>query len=617
MDVLRRLDRFALVLAAVFAMAALVGVAWLGWADRTPLREVPKRLAQGKELRLEHWMAIGFRRAAIASTIVGTLAVITAAWWGKRTRLENDGRWIADDRAGKRGSPHQLVWAAALIVLIGAGLRIPRLFHSFWNDEAYAARTYVWGLKEPQLAGALVFKPVTWSQALFLNEKGNNHVWCTLEARWALKAWQSVTGRGADEFNEVAMRLPAFLWGLLTIAAVTLLGSMTVGPRGILAGLLLAVHPWHVRFSVEMRGYSAMLLALTLGVIFLLHGLRDGRWRWWLASAAMNLWALLAFAGCLYVPVVANAALLGWLLGRKRWILAGRLVVANALALIPFLWLFGPSLPQLTAYLKSGAAAAAYQIDASWLKSLWSSLCLGADFRIMSQAWWERVWLPSPTWQSIALAVVSMAFCVQAARWLRARPAAGAVPLAFLLAGGAGIAQNMLTRSPVVVWYFLPMLLGWVIVMPGPPVPGGDGPGTPRRWGSDGSVVALSLVIACLIGNAKAFSSLEHQPMRSAAGRLGLHIGSAHTAAVGVSDRQLLLYDPRVAIVHTVAEIEMAEQAAAAAGQPLVISVCGWDESHRRAPEVMARLRAGDYRVVADLPGWEAMFSYRLLQKIP
>ena len=31
----------------------------------------------------------------------------------------------------------------------------------------------------------------------------------------------------------------------------------------------------------------------------------------------------------------------------------------------------------------------------------------------------------------------------------------------------------------------------------------------------------------------------------------------------------------------------------------------------------MARLRAGDYRVVADLPGWEAMFSYRLLQKIP
>ena len=82
---------------------------------------------------------------------------------------------------------------------------------------------------------------------------------------------------------------------------------MTAGPRGFLAGLLLAVHPWHVRFSVEMRGYSAMLLALTLGVIFLLLGLRDGRWRWWLASAAMNLWALLAFAGCLYVPVVANA----------------------------------------------------------------------------------------------------------------------------------------------------------------------------------------------------------------------------------------------------------------------------------------------------------------------
>ena len=221
MDVLRRLDRFALVLAAVFAVAALVGVAWLGWADRTRLHEVPKRLAQAEGTETGTLDGNRFSAGSDRQHDRGDAGSYHRRMVGKaappRVRPKE---WIADDRARKRGSWSQLVWAAAFIVLIGAGLRIPRLFHSFWNDEAYAARAYVWGVKEPQLARVVGLQPVTWSQALFLNEKGNNHVWCSLEARLALKAWQSVTGRGGDRFNEVAMRLPAFLWGLLTIAAV-------------------------------------------------------------------------------------------------------------------------------------------------------------------------------------------------------------------------------------------------------------------------------------------------------------------------------------------------------------------------------------------------------------
>ena len=182
-----------------------------------------------------------------------------------------------------------------------------------------------------------------------------------------------------------------------------------------------------------------------------------------------------------------------------------------------------------------------------------------------------------------ALAVVSIAFCVQAARWVRAR------------AGGrSGAARFPPCRRRRHCPEHAHPVAGRRLVFSSDAARLGHRHGRTtgargRRSSHSGamalrrSVVALSVVIACLIGNARAFSSLEHQPMRSAAGRLGLHIGSAHTAAVGVSDRQMLLYDPRVAIIHTVAELEKAEQAAAAAGLPLVISLCGWDESPPRA----------------------------------
>ena len=106
-------------------------------------------------------------------------------------------------------------------------------------------------------------------------------------------------------------------------------------------------------------------------------------------------------------------------------------------------------------------------------------------------------------------------------------------------------------------------------------------------------------------------------PMRAAAAVPDTEPVPAVTADAGVSDRQMLLYDPGVTVVRTAADLERVEGAAAAAGRPLIVYVCGIQETYLREPDVWLRLRSTGYEVIADLPGWEPMFSYRVMRKAP
>ncbi len=83
-------------------------------------------------------------------------------------------------------------------------------------------------------------------------------------------------------------------------------------------------------------------------------------------------------------------------------------------------------------------------------------------------------------------------------------------------------------------------------------------------------------------------------------------------AVLGISDGQMKLYAPDVITVKTLADFEQAETQAATAGAKLWISVGGWEATEARTPELTARLTGGAYEKVADLPGWEPMFSYQV-----
>jgi hypothetical protein len=639
MRLVDRLSRTSLSLGLVCAGLALFSALWLGGADERWLDQIPKRKAQGKELRLEHHMALGFRRAAWAGLAVGLSGAAAIAWvaWRKGAPGSATAAVGAVSEIGEAGSPaglwpdgwpHPVPWrtvvaVGALAMVVSGALRWPRLGHSFWSDEAYAARAYVWGVNVAQADGTLVYKPVAWREALFLNERANNQVWCSIEARLAHSVWQRATGAPPGTFSERAMRMPAFVWGLLTVGAATMLGGMLAGRGGTAVGLLLAVHPWHVRFAAEMRGYSAMLLALTLGVIFLLLALRDGRWRWWLLNAASNLWALLAFAGSAHVPLVCCGAAAGWLAWRRRGAWLGRLVLANGLAAVAFLWLYGPSITQLSEFLRQGTDAAAYTVGLDWLRQFGESLCLGVPWSVMSETWQQATWLPSAKAAALAVSVVALLAAMRTLTALRFEPRLLLVSALLTAAGALSIAQSLVAGTLLLMWYLLPVLIGWVVLLGTCPRPAGSASGDTRRALLAGAhVVTIAVCLVVWSGPSLAMARVPRQPMREAARAVNLSAalspvadatgGARLGAVVGISDGQMKLYAPGTITVKSLADLEMAEARAAADGKKLWMIVGGWEATRERSPEIIARLTGGMYEKEADLPGWEPMFSYQV-----
>jgi uncharacterized membrane protein len=77
---------------------------------------------------------------------------------------------------------------------------------------------------------------------------------------------------------------------------------------GVIAAFVLSVHPWHVRYAIELRGYIFTLLFGPLMIYCLIQAIESGRWRWWTGFAASEIALLYAYPGCLYMVAIANFA---------------------------------------------------------------------------------------------------------------------------------------------------------------------------------------------------------------------------------------------------------------------------------------------------------------------
>ena len=200
--------------------------------------------------------------------------------------------------------------------------------------------------------GALEFRPVSWRDTLWNYRQPTNHVAYSVSARASLGAWRAATGAAPEAFDELALRAPAWLAAVASVFLLGLfvreLGFATAAP---VAGFLLAVHPWHVRFGADGRGYSFVVLLAIAGAFLLRRALRDDRWRHWLgygASQAALLWTIPIAA---YVPLAlaaAGAAAVAFGPGpaRARRLRLSHLVVANVLAATVWLQLMAPNLVQ-------------------------------------------------------------------------------------------------------------------------------------------------------------------------------------------------------------------------------------------------------------------------------
>ncbi len=82
---------------------------------------------------------------------------------------------------------------------------------------------------------------------------------------------------------EWVLRLPAALWGSLSVYLLYRLGkSMHSERTGLVAAVLLSVHPLHIRYSQELRFYSLFVFLVLLATLTLRRAWHVRHWRGWL-----------------------------------------------------------------------------------------------------------------------------------------------------------------------------------------------------------------------------------------------------------------------------------------------------------------------------------------------
>ncbi len=241
-------------------VVALASIALLILGDKPWEIRIDERLAAGKRIKLDLFIAEGIWLAAAFNLLCATLLFATRGIWsGPLPGI------FQNPPAAQRG-PGIKWWFASglgLAMLVSGVERWPKLEQGFGNDEEYAFRRLVHGEHTHASDGRLTFEPRTWSETLFGNSASNNHVFFAALSRLSHDFFETLCGTEPHAVIERAARLPSFVAGLLSIPLLGLLLAQIGMPRaGLIAGWLLAFNPWHLRYATEARGYSVMMFCL-------------------------------------------------------------------------------------------------------------------------------------------------------------------------------------------------------------------------------------------------------------------------------------------------------------------------------------------------------------------
>ncbi len=373
---------------ARLAIALVFLFSWHQLREMKPPREMmwTKRQAQGKEPSFKEHVQLGLWYGAAARTgLCAILLGISIAWplGAKKAAASHAGNFIAFRKpelplSGTSFFRPRLWWACLVsIVLIAFFMRLPRMDHSFWGDEADAIDCYVhgtWRPVEPENPqGGLRFEDASWQHTLFSAKHGpNNHTLFSISSRLCLDAWRSVTGKARGQFTEWPCRVPPLLAGLLSLVTLALLARHWGMPwLGMMAVLFMAMHPWHIKYSTEARGYALMLALLPAMLQALTMALERNRWSLWLAFAVIEFLLMWSWGGIVYALAAINLVALVFLLrDARRWNLLTRFTTAHLLAATAFISLYAPQLPQIASARERLLWLKGLPMDAAWLHNL-------------------------------------------------------------------------------------------------------------------------------------------------------------------------------------------------------------------------------------------------------
>ena len=148
--------------------------------------------------------------------------------------------------------------ALAALLVLALAVRLVGLNASLWYDEVETLTNFV---------------RLPWGQLFSDFSSLNNHMFYSLQAKAAVELF----GESAW-----ALRLPALLMGMASLALVWWLARKETGRGAALVTLLLlALSYHHVWFTQNARGYTGLLTWTTAATILMMSGLRRPRWSIW------------------------------------------------------------------------------------------------------------------------------------------------------------------------------------------------------------------------------------------------------------------------------------------------------------------------------------------------
>ena len=127
--------------------------------------------------------------------------------------------------------------------------------------------------------------------------------------------------------NDFALRFPALAFGVLGVAMTYTFGARLFGKtEGVVGALLLAIAPFHIRYSQDARFYTLLVLLSLLSGYFLYRGISSGERKWFagfVVCTVMNVYShlfgfLVLAAETVFVIGLWAAASLAALRGRAR-----------------------------------------------------------------------------------------------------------------------------------------------------------------------------------------------------------------------------------------------------------------------------------------------------------
>jgi len=583
--------------------------------------------AEGEIPTLEQSIAVGLWWAAAANVVLSAILILMSRCWTGRVA-----QWqpLPAVPANPYRMSARLFWSLLLVVVaIGAGIRWNLANRSLWWDELWNVKQTVVGRYIPAKAPGQdpKFREASYSRALWYYRKPTNHCLNSFLSRTSVVTWQKLSGAEEHEFTDFVVRLPAFLATLGSIFGIgCLLRLWRRDVAGLAAAVFLAIHPWYIRYGIDARAYTFLVMLTIAGCLCLT----------WIALSRRNSWAPWICFGFVQFLIVWNfllavwlaaafftvAAVLVWQRGgdwQSRRAMLGRLVLTNVLAGMAFAQIFAPNLLQLQRSIdKIGVDGP--PISLALVQQSIEELLFGMPGNEALAAAGPLVF-----WATAAALLTLLA--IGAIQTLRRLPHLALILGAVIVAVGVYLLTATLLRQyfydRFIIHGLVPVVallgLGIEAVLAG--AWARQAAARPARKVVASLAVALSLAlfVASTWSRTSLYQTRPYAPMRDVAEflqeRMQASPGSANALGYGLGGDIMRIYEPRISFVRSRQEIEHACQESAESNHELYLFY-GYEGFNRATlPDGFGLIDDPDeFEEVAAFPGIEPDFYFRIFR---